>query len=161
MTGGSYWSFKRVSTFFDLWERWRGAHRSLTLNGAGKECHPEAEVLSTHGQHVVPVTHSGCPARGGSENLPGPQQQVTPDDGDEIRELEALRPSTQHGPLNQPDLARGLRHAAGPAGPPTRSGRVNARARKPVDWALLFSLPRLLTHRTMILTVKSNEYYGT
>lgn len=48
---------------------------------------------------------------------------------------------------------------AGPAGPPTRSGRVTARARKPVDRALLFSVPRLLTHR-MTLPVTSNEYYG-
>lgn len=83
---------------------------------ASRRPRPFPRTVST----AVPVTPSGCPARGSPENLPGPQQPVTPDDGDEIRELEALRPPAQHGPLNQPDRARGLRHASRAGWPPDK-----------------------------------------
>lgn len=107
--------------------------------------------------HTRAAQHTG--ARRSCRGHRSRWRRMPPDDGDEIRELEALRPSTRHGPLSQPDPARGLRHASRAAGPPTRSGRVTARARKPVDRAVLFSVPRLLTHR-MTLPVTSNEYYG-
>lgn len=96
----------------------RGELRPNTERGKGAPAGGQGPFHARSAM-AAPVTPSGCPARGSPENLPGPQQQVTPDDGDEIRELEALRPSTQHGPLNQPDLARGLRHASRAGWPPS------------------------------------------
>lgn len=51
LTVGSYWSFKMLSTFLDLWKQWQGGKSEHNIEQGGKECQPDAKVLSMHGQH--------------------------------------------------------------------------------------------------------------
>lgn len=69
---------------------------------------------------TVAFTGSGCGALGSCENLPGPQQHVTPEmtrmgfGGWRLHHHTEENPSTQEGSLNRPAMVRGLQHRSRP-----------------------------------------------
>lgn len=149
-----------VSTFLDLWKRWRGANWNLILiRGKGVPAGGQGPFHARSARrcpsHPRAARHAGAwrTCRGHSSRW----RQMT---GTRFVSLRLCVLPLNTGPWTSLTGHVGSGMQAGPAGPPTRSGRVNARAGKPVDSALLFSLPRLLMHRMTTLTVKSNEYYG-
>lgn len=165
LTGGSYWSFKMLLTFLNLWKQWQGANQNLILNEGKGSANRMPKSFPCMVSVIVPFTHSGCRALGSSENLPGPRQQVTPEMmGIGFMSLRLCTtqeyPSIQDGPLNQPDLVYGLQHMSRPHTHPGEDVTsmplcVHSRARTPSQQGLLVPpFPGLLMQRMMILDSK-------
>lgn len=116
---------------------------------------------------IVSLTHSGCRARGSTEDRPGPWPQVTPEmTGTGLMSLR-LHTTWEYLPFHS-------RQASEPAQPGAwapackqglrawQARRHESRARNPGQQGLIGPRPQghLPMHRIMSLTVTSNEYYG-
>lgn len=132
VTGSSHWSFKMLATFLDLWKQWQGANQNRILNkgkGVPTRCQSPFHVRQHGGAiHTFGLRSAREPGELAGATAAGD----TRDDRDGIMSLRLHAtwedPSTQDGPLNQPDTGPGLQHTSGPCYHLTRAGRTNARA---------------------------------